>query len=64
MRVPVEVVTRLRHADQPVNGFQPLVRLGIVIVDPERRRVRNQNIEGSTIVHAVQQQAGKHPERP
>ena len=64
MGMPVEVVTRLRDTDQPVNGFQTLVRLCIVIVDPKRGGVRDQNIEGATVVHPVQQQSGKHTERP
>jgi len=63
MGMPVEVVARFRHTDEPVNGFQSLVRLGLIVVDPERRRMRDQNIEGTTIVDPVQQQTGEHAER-
>src|SRR5688572_30954043 len=31
----VEVIARLCHADQPVDGFQPLMGMRIVIVDPK-----------------------------
>jgi hypothetical protein len=36
MGMSVEMITRLRHMDQPVYGFQSLVCLGIIIVDPKR----------------------------
>ena len=53
MGMPVEVITRLGHTEQPVNGFQTLVRVGIVVVNPKRWRVRDQNIEGTPIIHPV-----------
>ena len=62
MGMPVEMVTRLCHAQEPINGFQPLMRLGIVIVNAKRRRVRDEDIEETTISAAVQQQAGQHAE--
>ena len=61
--MPMEMKTRLCHTEEPVNGFQSLVCLGIIIVDPEWGRVRDENIKGTTIVHPVQQQAWKHAER-
>jgi len=64
MGMPMKVVARLCDADQPVDGFQALVRLGIIVVDPKRRGVRDENIEGTPKVHPVQQQAGQHTERP
>lgn len=63
MRVPMKMVTRLRHAQEPVNGFQSLVCLGIVIVDPIGRGVCDEDIEGTTISASVQQQLGQHAER-
>ena len=60
--MPVKVVTRLRHTEEPVNGFQSLVGLGIIIVDSKGRRVRDENIQGATVVDPVQQQAWKHAE--
>ena len=52
----VEVIARLCHADQPVDGFQPLMGVRIVIMDPKRRGMCNQNIEGAAIVDSVQQE--------
>ena len=62
--MPVEMVARLRHTDEPVNGSQSLVRLGIVIVNAKGRRVRNENVQGAPIVDPVQPQPRKHAERP
>ena len=52
----VEVITRLCHTEQPVDGFQSLMGLRIVIMDPKRRRVCDQNIQGAAILDAVQQE--------
>ena len=62
--MPVEMVARLRHTDEPVNGSQPLVRLGIVIVNAKGRRVRDENIQGAAIVDPVQPQPRNHAKRP
>lgn len=62
MFMSVEVIARLCHAQEPVNGFQSLVGWCIIIMDPKGRRVGDENIEGATIIEAVQHQPGKHAE--
>ena len=64
MSMPVEQVTRLRHAHQPVDGFQSLVSLGFLVVNSKRRRMRDENIKRASILEAVQQQARQHAKRP
>ena len=56
----VEVIARLRHTQEPVNGFQSLVGWCIFIMDPKWRGVRNENIERATVLHLVQHQPGSH----
>lgn len=60
----MEMITRLRYAQQPVDGLQPLVCLAVLIVDTERRRVRDQDIQGAPILYAVQPKPWKHSKSP
>ena len=64
MGVSVEVIAGLCHSQQPVDGFQSPVGLAILIMNAEGRRMSDENIQGTAIVHPVQHQTGKHPKRP
>ena len=62
--VPMEVVAGFCHADEPVDGFESLVRESILIVNSKRRGMRDEDIEGTTIIHFVQHEAGVKLKRP
>ena len=59
----MKVIARLCNAEEPVDGFQSLVCLGIVIVDPKGRRVGDENIERASRVEAVPPQPERHTKR-
>jgi hypothetical protein len=63
MGMPMEMVARLRDTDEPIDGFQSLMGLGIIIVDSKWGRMSDKNIEGATVLDMVQQEAWKHAER-
>lgn len=56
MGVSMEMVARSCHTDQPVDGFQSLMRPGVIIMDTKWRRVCDENVEGAPVVDAVQEQ--------
>lgn len=45
-----------RPADEPIDGFEAPMRTGIVIVDAERRRMRDQDIQLPAVAQAVSKQ--------
>ena len=55
--MPVKMITWLGNPDEPVDGFEPLMRLRVFIMNSKRRRVRDEYVERTTIVHFVQEQA-------
>lgn len=48
--MPMKMITWFGNADEPVDGFQSLVRLGVFIVNSKRRGVRYEYIEGAPVV--------------
>ena len=54
--MPVKMITRLGNPDEPVDGFESLVCLGVFIMNSKRWRVRDEYVERTTIVHFVQEQ--------
>ncbi len=60
----MKVITRLCDTDQPINGFQALVGMRILVVDPKGRRMCDENIERASIIHFVQQQTRQQAQRP
>lgn len=60
----MKVIARLGKAEEPVDCFQSLVGLSVFIMNMKRRRVSDQNIEGTSISRLIQQQAWNHPKSP
>ncbi len=48
--MPVKMITWFGNTDEPVDGFESLVRLGVFIVNSKRRGVRNEYIEGAPVI--------------
>ena len=51
--VSVKMIARLCGAQEPVDGFQSLMRLCLFIMDPKWRRVCNKNIKGTPVIDPV-----------
>src|SRR3990172_3714535 len=64
MSVPVKVIPRFGNADQPVDGFESLVSLGLFVMDTKRGRMGDENIEDASVLHAVQIKLGEHAKSP
>src|SRR5512138_2095906 len=63
MSVSVQMITRLCNLQKPVDGFQSPVSMRLFIMDTERRRVCDENVEGAPILEPVQHQARQQAER-
>lgn len=64
MSMTVQMITRLGNPQKPVDGFQSPVGMRFLVMDAERRRVGDEDVEGASILEPVQQQAGQQAERP
>ncbi len=53
MSVTVKVITRFGDIDKPVDGFQSLMGLGVIVMDMERRRMCDQDIQGTPILDFI-----------
>jgi hypothetical protein len=51
--MPMKVVAGFCYADEPIDGFESLMRLGILIMNSKGRRMGDEDIEGTPIVHFV-----------
>ena len=56
--MPVKVVPRFCHLDQPVDGFESPVCPCIIVMDAIRGRVCDEDIHIAPVVDAVQEQTG------
>jgi len=63
MCMTVQMVARSCDSQEPVDGFEPGVRLCIVIMDTKGRRVCDEDVHVTSVVDAVQEQLGHHFER-
>lgn len=59
MSVTVKKITRLGNADEPVQCFQAVVGGVVVVMDSERGRMTDQNIQRAPVLHSVEKQAGE-----
>lgn len=60
MHMPVKVVTRFGNFDEPVDGFEPGMCLGVIIMYTERRRMCDEDIERAPILGLVEKQLRQH----
>lgn len=60
----MEMVTRPGNTQQPVNGFETLMRLRIFVMNAKGRRMSDEDIKGASVTEAVEQEARQHFERP
>ena len=59
----MQMITRFGDSQEPVDGFESLMCLCVVVVNAEGRRVGDENIEGTSIVEAVKDEARQQSER-
>lgn len=64
MSMPVKMIAGFCHTQEPVNGFDALVSLGLFVVDAKRRGVGDQDIQRAAKVETVQKQAGHQAKGP
>lgn len=60
VRMSVKQITRLDGADEPVQGFQPIMSQISIIMDTKWRGMGDENIQGAPITDEVSKQAGHH----
>jgi hypothetical protein len=58
MDMTVEVVPGLKRFQQPAEGFDPLVGEVLPIMNPPRRRVRDEDIQVTAIPESIPNQPG------
>lgn len=51
--VSVKMIARFCNADEPVDGFESLVRLGVFVMNSKWRRVCDEDIERAAVVDFV-----------
>ena len=61
VHMPVQMIAGSSHADKPIDGFESLMRQGLVIMDSKGRRMGDEDIERSPIVYSTKHQPGVKP---
>ena len=56
MGMPVKMIAWFGNADEPVDGFEALMCLGLFVMNTKWRRVCDEYVEGASIVRFVQEQ--------